>query len=129
MNTLAKENLTGINDEGENYNEPLKYLTALSIIGDKVHNKKGEHMGKIEDIMIDITTGKIEYVVIEFGGFLGMGIKYFAIPFNVLQIDPINKIFIFNLEKEKLEKAPGFDLDHWPETNFHEEQTYWTFVE
>ena len=128
MDTLENENLTGVNREGKHPNLPLKYLTATSIIGDKVHNAAGEHTGKIEDIMIDITTGKIEYVVIAFGGFLTIGEKYFAIPFRLLQVDPANKAFIFDQPKEVLEKAPGFDMNHWPETNLHGEETYWSFV-
>ena len=65
MNTLSKDNLTGVN-HGELYsNTPLKYLTASSMIGDKVRNDKDEHLGEIKDIMIDITTGKVEYFVIE----------------------------------------------------------------
>ena len=128
MNTLPIDNLTGVNHEGAYPNVPLKYLAATSIIGDKVKNEKGEHMGKIADIMIDITSGKIEYVVIEFGGFLTIGEKYFAIPFSLLQVDPANKTFIFNQSREILEKAPGFDMNHWPETNFHAEETYWSFV-
>ena len=128
MDTITNENLTGVNHEGAIPNMPLKYLTAKSIIGDKVHNEKNEHMGKIEDIMIDITTGKIEYVVIEFGGFLTIGEKYFAIPFSLLKVDAENKAFIFDRPKEMLENAPGFDLNHWPETNFHAEETYWSFV-
>ena len=128
MDTLQNENLTGVNHEGSHPNLPLKYLTASSIIGDKVHNEQNEHIGKIADIMIDITTGKIEYVVIGFGGFLTIGEKYFAIPFGLLQVDPVKKIFIFNQPKEMLEKAPGFDMNHWPDTNFHPEETYWSFV-
>ena len=128
MNTFQQENFTGVNKEGPRPNSPLKFLTASSIIGDKVHNEKDEHMGKIQDIMIDLTTGKIEYVVIEFGGFLTIGEKYFAIPFSLLKVDPVKKEFIFNQPREMLEKAPGFDLNHWPETNFHAEETYWSFV-
>ena len=128
MDTLEDENLSGINREGARPNLPLKFLTATSIIGDKVHNEAGEHVGKIEDIMIDITTGKIEYVVIAFGGFLTINEKYFAIPFRLLKVDPVNKAFIFNQSREMLEKAPGFDLNHWPETNLHGEETYWSFV-
>ena len=128
MDTIEKENLTGVNREGRHANRPLKYLTATSFIGDKVHNDNNEHMGTIEDIMIDITTGKIEYVVIKFGGFLTINEKYFAIPFNLLSADPAKKAFILNQSKEKLEKAPGFDMGHWPETNFHAEETYWSFV-
>src|SRR4051812_39494086 len=128
MDILDNENLTGVNKEGAHPNMPLKFLTASSIIGDKVYNDKNEHMGKIEDIMIDITTGKIEYVVIEFGGFLTIGEKYFAIPFSLLKVDPDRKAFLFNQSREMLEKAPGFDINHWPETNFHAEETYWSFV-
>jgi len=128
MDTFQNENLTGVNKEGTRPNSPLRFLTASSIIGDKVHNAKGEHMGKIEEIMLDITTGKIEYVVIEFGGFLTIGEKYFAIPFSLLTVDPVNKAFIFDQPREILEKAPGFDLNHWPETNLHAEESYWDFV-
>lgn len=130
MNTITLDNLTGTNHGKLYSNIPLKYLTALSIIGDKVRNDQDEHLGEIKDIMIDITTGKIEYFVIEFGGFLGIGIKYFAIPFALLQVDPDKKTFIFNQKKETLEKAPGFDRDHWPDTNIHLEQvySYWSFM-
>lgn len=128
MDTLQNENLTGVNREGAHPNVPLKFLTASSIMGDKVHNDAGEHVGKIEDIMVDITTGKIEYVVIAFGGFLTINEKYFAIPFRLLKVDPVKKAFIFNQPKEVLEKAPGFDLNHWPETNLHAEENYWSFV-
>lgn len=128
MDTLSSENATGVNNEGAYPNQPLKYLTASSIIGDKVHNDDGEHLGKIEDIMVDLLTGKIEYVIIEFGGFLTIGAKLFAIPFSLLKVDPVERRFIFNQSREMLEKAPGFDMNHWPETNFHPEETYWSFT-
>ncbi len=131
MNTLeelAKENLTGVNREGKHPNLPLKFLAATSIIGDKVYNLKDEHMGAIEDIMIDITEGRIEYVVIKFGGFLTVNEKYFAIPFKLLKVHTEKKAFILDQSREMLEKAPGFDMSHWPETNFHKEEEYWSFL-
>jgi hypothetical protein len=130
MTDLLKENLTGANQGALYSNIPLKYLTASSIIGDKVRNGQDENMGVIKDIMIDITTGKIDYVVIEFGGFLGIGIKYFAIPFGMLQVDASTKTFLFNQKKEMLENAPGFDMEHWPDTNVHFEEIhgYWSFM-
>jgi len=87
-------------------------------------------MGEIKDIMIDVNTGKIEYYIIEFGGFLGVGIKYFAIPFDLLLVDPVRKLFIFNKTRKALEEAPGFDMDHWPDTNIHLEDvhSYWSFM-
>ena len=128
MDTLSNANATGVNNEGVNPNQPLRFLTASSIIGDKVHNDDDEHLGKIADIMVELVTGKIEYVIIEFGGFLTIGAKLFAIPFSLLKVDQVKKCFVLNQSREMLEKAPGFDMNHWPETNFHAEETYWSFV-
>jgi len=128
MEKLSTENFTGVNNEGDHPNVPLKYLAATSIIGDNVYSENEKHLGKIADIMVELSTGKIEYVVIGFGGFLTIGEKYFAIPFGLLKVDPAKKGFMFNQPREMLEKAPGFDMNHWPETNFHAEETYWSFI-
>ena len=52
--------------------------------------------------------------VLSFGGFLGMGAKYFAIPWSALTLDTAEKRFILGVSKDRLENAPGFDKDHWP---------------
>jgi hypothetical protein len=70
--------------------------------------------------MINLQTGTIDYVVIEFGSFLGMGGKLFAIPFGELQLAAENKKFVLNRDKEYLKKSPGFDKTHWPDTNEHD---------
>jgi sporulation protein YlmC with PRC-barrel domain len=124
------DNLTGQNHEGSNANWPVRILTASSITGDRVENRQGENLGKISDIMLNIRKGSIEYVVLEYGaGLLGIGGKLFAIPFRYLELDPADEKFILNLDKETLEKAPGFDKDHWPGTNnneyYNEVGTYW----
>ncbi|MBC7537049.1 MAG: PRC-barrel domain-containing protein [Ferruginibacter sp.] len=119
MENTFKANFTGESEELPNVNQPLRFLTASSVIGDTVLNNDGEDMGSIKDVMLDIRSGKIEYYIIEFGGFLGIGEKYFAIPFSLLSVDPDNKVFRFNEKKETLEKAPGFNKEHWPETNWH----------
>lgn len=127
MENFDKDNATGINHHGAHPNRPLKFLTATSIIGDKVCNPEKEQLGKIKDIMIDLTNGKIEYIVIEMGGFLGLGEKYFAIPFALLKVDTIEEGFVLNQKKDILSNAPGFDKDHWPETNSHlfDSSSYW----
>jgi sporulation protein YlmC with PRC-barrel domain len=125
---IEKDNLTGRNHSGPNANRPLKFLTASSVIGDEVENKKGESLGRIKDIMFNIRKGEIEYIVLEHGrGFLGIGEKLFAIPFSALKINPKDQDFILDVENEFLEKAPGFDKRHWPETNGHyaDVNQYW----
>lgn len=89
-------------------------MDAATLIGDKVVNAKEENLGKIEAIMLDVTTGRIAYAVLSFGGFLGMGTKLFAIPWFALTLDAAEKRFVLDVSKERLENAPGFDKDHWP---------------
>src|SRR5438132_13555933 len=89
-------------------------MDAASLIGDKVVNATGDDLGKIEAIMLDVNSGHIAYAVLSFGGFLGMGSKLFAIPWNALTLDAKEQRFVFNVTKEKLENAEGFDKDHWP---------------
>jgi sporulation protein YlmC with PRC-barrel domain len=90
-------------------------MSASSLTGDRVVNKAGDNLGKIEDIMIHIDSGRVAYAVLSFGGFLGIGDKLFAIPWEALSLDEDRKEFILRVEKEKLEKAPGFDKDRWPD--------------
>ena len=89
-------------------------MGANTLVGNSVYNTKGEDLGKIKDIMLNIPHGKVSYAVLEFGGFLGMGEKLFAVPWDALKLDTENKRFTLNIDKERLENAPGFDKDHWP---------------
>ncbi len=114
---FEKQNVTGRNDEDPQANTPVKVLTASSVIGDKVENFNGDDLGHIKDVMLNMQTGCTEYVVLQYGGFLGMGEKYFAVPFRTLALNPANRSFVLNREKDYLKNAPGFDKDHWPETN------------
>jgi sporulation protein YlmC with PRC-barrel domain len=124
MNTYNRDNLTGKNHEGTFPNTPLKYLTASTLIGEKVINSRGERLGDVKDIMLDVTEGRVQYIVIEYGGFLGIGEKFFAVPFDVLGIDTNEHALVLDYDKEVLKNAPGFDKDHWPETNSHSYEKY-----
>lgn len=91
-----------------------RVLSASTLKGDSVVNASNEKLGTIEELMIDLSSGRIAYAVLSFGGFLGMGDKLFAIPWSALSVDTDEKRFVLNVKKETLEKAPGFDKDHWP---------------
>jgi len=89
-------------------------LSSSTICSDRVKNAAGEDLGKIEDLMIDLNSGRIAYAVLSFGGFLTLGNKLFAIPWEALKVDSINKVFILHADKSSLEKAAGFDKGNWP---------------
>jgi sporulation protein YlmC with PRC-barrel domain len=92
-----------------------RVLSASTLAGDHVKNPAGEDLGKVDEIMIDIPSGRVAYAVLSFGGFLGMGNKLFALPWSTLRLDEDKKHFILDVDKKKLENAPGFDKDNWPD--------------
>jgi sporulation protein YlmC with PRC-barrel domain len=92
-----------------------RVLAASSLTGDKVRNRAGEDLGKVDEIMLDLHNGHVAYVVVSYGGVLGMGNKLFAVPWNAFTIDEDEKTFVLDIQKERLENAPGFDKDNWPD--------------
>jgi len=85
-----------------------------TLVGNDVYNTAGEDLGDIKEFMVDMASGTIRYAVLTFGGFLGMGDKFFAVPWGALKLDTQNHRFVLNVTKEALKEAPGFDKDHWP---------------
>jgi sporulation protein YlmC with PRC-barrel domain len=101
-------------DNADNSGPGPEVMDASTLQGDNVVNAAGDDLGKIEAIMLDVTSGRIAYAVLSFGGFLGMGTKLFAIPWGALTLDAREHRFILDVSKEKLENVEGFDKDHWP---------------
>ena len=93
-----------------------RLMTASTLEGDRVVNRQGEDLGEIDEIMLDVPRGRVAYAVMSSGGFLGMGDKLFAIPWSALSLDIDNKCFVLDVDKQRLESAPGFDKDNWPDT-------------
>jgi sporulation protein YlmC with PRC-barrel domain len=92
-----------------------RVLAASTLAGDSVQNSTGENLGKVDEIMIDIPTGRVAYAVLSFGGVLHMGNKLFAVPWSALKVDEDEKCFILDVDKNTLKSAPGFDKDNRPD--------------
>jgi len=86
-----------------------------TIIGSKVVNRAMEDLGEIEDIVIDSRSDRVAYAILSFHAILGLGGKHFAVPWNAMQYDAGEQRAILDIDKERLEKAPGFDKDDWPD--------------
>jgi sporulation protein YlmC with PRC-barrel domain len=89
-------------------------MGAHTLVGNDVYNAKGEDVGDIKEIMLDMRTGKVSYAVLSFEPFLSMGAKLFAVPWNALTLDTEHKRFTLNVDKDRLKGAPGFDKSNWP---------------
>jgi hypothetical protein len=91
-------------------------------------------LGEIEDLAIDSQTGQIRYAVLSFGGFMGIGDKLFAVPWTAFTKRD-NDTYALSIDKSRLERAPGFDKNNWPDMAdqqwgrevhaFYNVQPYW----
>lgn len=85
------------------------------VVGTDVKNHAGQDLGHVETLILDKLSGCVSYVVLSFGGFLGMGDKLFAMPWDIFSYDTNQDCYVINVDKKKLENSPGFDKDHWPD--------------
>lgn len=92
---------------------------ASDLIGCSLTNSKNETLGEIEDIVLDGQKLRIAYAVVASGGFLGMGEKYLAMPWQLIEVSQrgsANKPRLtLGLDLETIKAAPGFDKDSWPD--------------
>lgn len=96
-------------------------LKITTMVGMKVQDTEGKRLGEIKDLVIDPADGSIGYAVLDFGGFLGIGDKYFAVPWEALQWTPDHKAIVLDVSKKDLKQAPGFDKNHWPDLGSEEQ--------
>jgi sporulation protein YlmC with PRC-barrel domain len=93
-----------------------KVFRSSTLNGMEVKNSQGESLGNIDELVIDVPTGKVSYAALSVGGVLGIGDKLFAVPFDQLTLkhDEEETYFLLNVSKEKLAAAPGFNKEKWP---------------
>lgn len=90
-------------------------VDASKLVGCKVENSKGENLGKIESVMLDLPNGQIAYAVLSFGGFLGLGDKLFPVPMEAIRYDAGQGSCVLEVDKETLKNAPGYERDTLPD--------------
>jgi len=92
---------------------------ADTITGTDVRTPKDEYLGSVEDVVVDPDSGKISYVILARGGFLGIGEDYVAVPWQKMKATQTMNAFVLDTTEDKLEKAPKVD----PQA-FSSQQTY-----
>jgi len=86
-------------------------IPASKVIGTSVYSTTGETIGTLQDVMLHKTSNNIMYAVIGFGGFLGIGEKYHAIPWSVLDYEKQRGGYVVPYDKEQLRGAPAYSID------------------
>ena len=94
---------------------PLSKLVAAHHVGVyDIIAPDGKDLGQVQDLVLDFASGRIAFVIIAFGGILGLTDKWFAVPWEILEWAPERRKFILNLDRKVLEQAPGIDKNKWP---------------
>jgi len=91
-----------------------RLMGASTLTGDNVVNLRGDVLGEVVEIMLDVPSGRIAYAVMASGGFLGIGDKLFALPWAALSLDTEYKCLRMDVDASRFRNAPGFDKAHWP---------------
>lgn len=84
--------------------------------GGNVQNLDGDGVGEIDDMLIDLRAGRVEYFILSFGGFLGIGENLYAIPVDGFDVIPTSADveegspgLVLDITEEQLQEAPVFD--------------------
>ena len=93
-----------------------RLIAASKVNGTTVYNRAGEKLGSVYDVMVDKRSGKAEYAIMSFGGFLGIGDSYHPLPWQSLTYDEVQGGYVVDLDRSRLEGAPSYksrDPDRW----------------
>lgn len=120
--TAARQANAQKRDQSQNQQQEKKVQSVTTyrvstLTGMNVKNREGKDIGQIEDLLVDIHDGQIGYAILSFGGFFGIGDKWFPIPWRELTVyhDEQESYLVADVSKQFLETAPSFDSKDFPD--------------
>jgi hypothetical protein len=90
-------------------NETVGLISSEKVEGTAVYDPTGTWLGSIQSVMIDKASGQVAYAVMAFGGFLGLGRKFFPVPWSQLRYEPKKEGYVTSITEGQLSGAPDFD--------------------
>lgn len=88
--------------------ETGRLIASDKVEGTAVYNTQGERLGSVYNFMVDKRSGQVEYAVMSFGGFLGIGDDYYPLPWKALKYDTTLGGYVVDLDKDRLQQAPHY---------------------
>jgi hyperosmotically inducible protein len=85
------------------------------LVGMKVEDKQQQRIGKVEDLAVDLRTGRVVHVIVSTGGFLSMGERHVAVPPGSFGFDAEKKSLQLDVTPDRLKSAPAFEMSQWTE--------------
>ena len=89
-------------------------LSCASLAGEEVLGIGGQELGRLQHVMLDVRAGRIAYGVLAAGGVFGLGARLYAVPWSAFEFDEPRLCLRVPVDRERLERAPPFDEEHWP---------------
>jgi len=94
--------------------ETHRLISSEKVDGTAVYNRAGDRLGTVHHLMIDKYTGRVEYSVMSFGGFLGIGESYHPLPWRMLTYDTGMEGYVVDIDRTQLERAPRYTMSNAP---------------
>ncbi len=88
--------------------ETDRLIASDKVEGTEVFGRDGQRIGAVYNFMVDKVTGRVAYAVISFGGFLGLGERFFPLPWAALTYDPGRGGYVVDVDRDTLDRAPSF---------------------
>ena len=88
--------------------ETDRLIASNKVEGTAVYNRQGERLGSVYNFMVDKRSGRVEYAVMSFGGFLGIGDSHHPLPWKALTYDTGQGGYVVDLDKDRLRGAPSY---------------------
>ncbi|MEO6388044.1 MAG: PRC-barrel domain-containing protein [Croceibacterium sp.] len=107
--------------------ETSRLISSNKVEGTTVYSPSGDKMGSIDHVMIGKRSGRAEYAVMSFGGFLGMGESFHPLPWDKLDYDTERDGYVVDISKEQLEKGPSFKRDAEPDYDRNYGESVYTY--
>jgi len=85
-------------------------ILASKVKGTTVYNNAGDKIGTVEDVVLDKTSNQIMFAALGFGGLMGIGEKYYPVPWSMLNYNEDKGGYVVPLDKARIENAPAYDL-------------------
>ena len=108
--------------------ETDRLISSDKVDGTDVYSRDGDHLGTVHDVMIDKRTGQVEYAIMSFGGFLGIGESYHPLPWRTLTYDTMGG-YVVDVDRTRLDMAPRYtssSLPDWSDRGYRSRiDEYW----
>jgi len=99
----------------------VRLFSGDSLIGMDIKNYQNEDIGQVNDVILTPAGNQVAFIVAEYGGVAGIGAKLVPVPWQAVQFAPNADNLLFNMDKQRLDAAPSFSDDNWPnftDTNY-----------